>query len=446
VADQDRGHEAQAPVAVGIGSRSTALLTDRYELTMLDAALRDGSAARPCVFETFTRRLPPGRRYGVVAGLGRVIPALTQFRFDDPILRWLRDERIVTLETVRWLEQFRFRGDLHAYAEGEIHVEGSPVLTVVGTFAEALVIETLVLSILNHDSAIAAAAARMVSAAGGRRLLEFGSRRTHEDAAVAAARAAYLVGFDATSNLEAGRRHGVPTAGTTGHAFILVHDAEEDAFRAQLEVTGPATTMLVDTFDTEAGIANAVRAAGTGLGGIRIDSGDPSEGARRARAQLDAAGARGTRIVISGDLDEHAIAALAQAPVDAYGVGTALVTGSGAPTAGFVYKLVARATRPDGPLEPVAKTGNDKATIGRWKVAARELADGTAVRELLRPEGTQRPEGSRALQHPILKAGELVADLGLEAARGHHLRAREELPPDAFDLTPGAVCLPTIHL
>jgi nicotinate phosphoribosyltransferase len=425
---------------------STALLTDRYELTMLDAALHDGTAHRPSVFEVFARRLPPGRRYGVVAGIGRVVEALDAFRFDDDVLRWLETEQIVTSGTLRWLAGFRFSGDIHAYREGEVHVDGSPVMTVVAPFGEALLIETLILSILNHDSAVAAAAARMVSAANGRRLLEFGSRRTHEQAAVAAARAAAVVGFDATSNLEAGRRYGIPTSGTTGHAFILVHDNEESAFTSQLATTGPGTTLLVDTYDTEAGIAAALRAAGSTLGAIRIDSGDLGSMARRARAALDAAGATTARIVVSGDLDEHAIARLADAPVDAYGVGTSLVTGAGAPTAGFVYKLVARATAPGGELAPVAKGGGAKATVGRWKVASRELTDGVATRELLRPAGAPRPGGSRALQVPVVAQGASVGHHDLDAARTRHRLAIEELPPIAHDLEPGEPCLPTVHL
>jgi nicotinate phosphoribosyltransferase len=424
---------------------TTALLTDRYELTMLDASLADGTGARPCVFEVFTRRLPAGRRYGVVAGTGRVVEALSRFRFDDDVLRWLEAERIVGADTLRWLAGFRFSGDVHGYREGELHVDGSPVLTVVAPFAEALVIETLVLSILNHDSAIAAAAARMVGAARGRRLLEFGSRRTHEEAGVAAARAAWIAGFDATSNLEAGRRYGIPTAGTTGHAFMLVHDSEREAFDAQLAVTGSATTLLVDTYDTEAGIAHAVDAAGSDLGAVRIDSGELADGARRARAQLDAAGASTTRIVVSGDLDEHAIARLADAPIDTYGAGTALVTGSGAPTAGFVYKLVARAAHVDGPLEPVAKGCGAKATVGRWKVASRALRDGLATDELLRPAGTPRPDGSRSLQVPVLGRGELVADLALDAARAHHRSAIAEVSPQGLDLSPGSAWIPTTY-
>jgi nicotinate phosphoribosyltransferase len=434
---------SSAPVP---GARSTALLTDRYELTMLDAALHDGTAHRPSVFEVFARRLPPGRRFGVLAGVERVVEAIADFRFDDDVLRWLEHERIVRPETLRWLADFRFQGDVHAYREGEIHVDGSPVMTVVAPFAQALLIETVVLSILNHDSAIAAAAARMVSAAAGRRLLEFGSRRTHEEAAVAAARAAALVGFDATSNLEAGRRYGIPTSGTTGHAFILVHDDEQAAFASQLGVTGPGTTLLVDTFDTDAGIAAALAAAGPELGAIRIDSGDLPRTARRARTLLDEAGATGARIVVSGDLDEHAIARLRDAPVDAYGVGTALVTGSGAPTAGFVYKLVARASTPGGDLVPVAKGGGAKATVGRWKVASRELEDGVATRELLRAAGTPRPEHSRALQVAVVEHGERAGMTDLEASRQHHRLAMAELPDTARELTPGPPCLTTVHL
>jgi len=425
---------------------STALLTDRYELTMLDAALHDGTARRPSVFEVFARRLPPDRRFGVVAGVARVVDALSAFTFDDDVLRWLDTERIVRPETVRWLADFRFGGDIHAYREGEIYVDGSPVMTVVATFAEALIIETLVLSILNHDAAVAAAAARMVDAARGRRLLEFGSRRTHEGAAVAAARAAYLVGFDATSNLEAGRRYGIPTTGTTGHAFVLVHDDEPSAFASQVDVAGASTSLLVDTYDTTRGIAHALAAAGPELGAIRIDSGDLAVGVRAARAQLDAAGATGTRIVVSGDLDEHAIARLADSPVDAYGVGTSLVTGSGAPTAGFVYKLVARATTPGGTLEPVAKGGGAKATVGSWKVASRELVNGVATRELLRPAGASRPGGSRALQVPVVEAGEALPLGDLEQSRAHHRSAIVELPSHALQLEPGDPCIPTVHL
>jgi nicotinate phosphoribosyltransferase len=426
--------------------RSTALLTDRYELTMLDAALRDGTAGRDVVFEVFARSLPAGRRFGVVAGLGRLLDALASFRFDQDVLDALADDRLVSEPTLTWLADHRFRGDIVGYREGETYVGGSPVLTVRGTFAEAVLLETLVLSVLNHDSAIAAAAARMVSAATGRGLFEFGSRRTHEEAAVAAARAAYVVGFDGSSNLEAGRRHGVPTLGTSAHAYTLLHDDEQAAFASQVETLGVGTTLLIDTWDTGEGLRTALRVAGTELGGIRIDSGDLDAEARRARRTLDAAGATGTRIVLSGDLDEHRIAALRDAPADAFGVGTSLVTGAGAPAAGFVYKLVERSPGPGQPCLPVAKGGGDKATVGGRKRAWRRRRDGVAHAELLLPWDAEPPAGDvRPLQLEIVREGEVVHHPSLEEVRDHHRLAVAELPPSALALEPGEPAFQTRH-
>lgn len=213
---------------------STALLTDRYELTMLQAALADGTADRRCVFEVFTRRLPPGRRYGVVAGTGRVLDAVRDFRFDEDQLEWLAAERVVDERTLEHLRDYRFTGDVVGYAEGEVFFPLSPLMIVESTFAEAVLLETVVLSILNYDSAIASAASRMTSAAVDRPCLEMGARRAQEEAAVAAARAAVIAGFSGTSNLEAGRRYGLPTIGTAAHAFTLLHDDEESAFAAQV--------------------------------------------------------------------------------------------------------------------------------------------------------------------------------------------------------------------
>lgn len=364
------------------------LLTDKYELTMLAAALRDGSANRPTTFEVFARRLPTGRRYGVVAGTGRLLEALPQFRFDADACELLA--QFLDPATVRYLREFRFRGDIDGYAEGELYFPGSPVLSVRGSFAECVLLETLVLSIFNHDTAIASAAARMVSAAGGRPLIEMGSRRTHERAAVAAARAAYIAGFAASSNLAAQRRYGVPAHGTAAHAFTMLHAqhggptelAERAAFRAQVEALGPGTTLLVDTYDVTTGVANAVAAAGAELGAIRIDSGELGVLARQAREQLDRLGATRTRIVVSGDLDEFSIAALRGEPVDSYGVGTSLVTGSGAPTANMVYKLV----EVDG--VPVQKRSSYKESPGGRKEALRRSrATGTITEELVHPAG-----------------------------------------------------------
>ncbi|MBU4335889.1 MAG: nicotinate phosphoribosyltransferase, partial [Actinobacteria bacterium] len=319
-----------------VAAASTALLTDRYELTMLQAALADGTAHRRTIFEVFTRRLPPGRRYGVLAGTGRVLEAIEAFRFDADALGWLADQHVVDAATLDYLAGFRFTGEVTGYAEGEVFFPGSPVLHVAGTFAEAVLLETVVLSALNYDSAVASAASRMTSAAGARPCLEMGARRAHEQAAVAAARAAVIGGFAGTSDLEAGRRYGLPTIGTAAHAFTLLHDDEEAAFASQIRSQGTGTTLLVDTYDVRRGVQRALAAGGTGLGAVRLDSGDLGSLAHEVRAQLDAAGATGTKITVTSDLDEYAIAALAAAPVDSYGVGTSVVTGSGAPTCGMV--------------------------------------------------------------------------------------------------------------
>ncbi len=421
-------------------SLSTALLTDRYELTMLDAALRDSTAGRHCVFEVFARRLPEGRRYGVVAGTARLLDAIADYTFDAATVESLHRAGVVGETAAAYLGAYRFRGDVEGYAEGELYFPYSPLCTVSGTFAETVVLETLVLSILNHDSAIASAAARMVSAAEGRSIIEMGSRRTHEIAAVASARAAYLAGFAATSNLAAGDRYGVPTSGTAAHAFTLLHDDEAAAFRAQIATLGTDTTLLVDTYDLTAGIAAAVEVAGPSLGAIRIDSGDLGVLARQARAQLDALGATGTRIIVSGDLDEYSIAALGASPVDAYGAGTAVVTGSGAPTAGMVYKLV----EVDG--RPVAKRSEHKESQGARKTAYRvHKATGTAVEEVVVAGATpDLGEHDRLLQRALMRDGGPVPDLAdLDASREHLRQAMVTLPWDGLKLSRGEPAIPT---
>jgi len=419
---------------------STALLTDHYELTMLDAALRGGAADRRCVFEVFARRLPDGRRFGVVGGTQRVLDAITDFRFDEPAIAGLREHGVVGEAGAAFLADYRFRGDIDGYPEGELYFPHSPILTVSATFAEAVVLETVVLSILNHDSAIASAAARMVTAAAGRPIIEMGSRRTHERAAIAAARAAYLAGFASTSNLAAGACYGVPTSGTAAHAFTLLHDDERAAFAAQVDAFGAGTTLLVDTYDIARGIEAAVEVAGPGLGAIRIDSGDLGVMARHAREQLDRLGATGTRIVVSGDLDEFAIAALAVAPVDVYGAGTAVVTGSGAPTAGMVYKLV----EVDG--RPVAKRSEDKASRGGRKIAIRaHKPSGTATEEIvLTGPAPDLADGERLLQRPLLRSGERVGDApSLDESRDLLRAAMVTLPWDGLKLSRGEPAIPT---
>jgi nicotinate phosphoribosyltransferase len=426
------------------------MLTDHYELTMLQAALHSGTAQRRAVFELFGRRLPEGRRFGVVAGTGRMLDALERFCFDGEALETLRAGRVVDEATLEWLSDYRFTGDIWGYPEGEMHFPGSPLLVVESTFAEAVLLETLLLSIYNHDCAIAAAASRMTLAANGRPCIEMGSRRTHEEAAPASARAAYVAGFASSSNLAARQRYGIPTAGTSAHSFTLLHDSERDAFTAQLASLGHGTTLLVDTYDVREAVAAGIELAGTDLGAVRLDSGDLTSMARQVRQQLDELGAHRTRIVVTSDLDEHAIAALAAAPVDGYGVGTCLVTGSGYPTSGFVYKLVARGRGDDldEPLVSVAKTSTDKVSVGGRKWALRRIdPGGVAEAEVIGIGAQPDNDGNdRELLVPLVRSGEVVGREHLEAARERHQRARAELPLVAHQMSKGEPAIPTLYL
>jgi nicotinate phosphoribosyltransferase len=422
-----------------------ALLTDKYELTMVSAAIRDGTAGRRTTFELFARRLPEGRRYGVVAGTGRFLESLGDFVFDDEALASVAG--FLDSATLDYLRDFRFSGDIDGYAEGDLYFPGSPVLSVTGTFAECVLLETLALSILNHDSAVASAAARMVSAADGRPLIEMGSRRTHEQAAVAAARAAYIAGFAGSSNLAAQYRYGVPALGTSAHAFTMLHaDAggttdewEQAAFRAQVAALRISTTLLVDTYDVHNGVANAIAAAGTGLGAVRIDSGDLGVLARQVRSQLDALGAHGTKIVVSGDMDEFAIAALRADPVDSFGVGTSVVTGSGAPTAGMVYKLV------EVDHIPVEKRSSRKQSHGGRKAATRlSRPSGTVVEEVVHPVGASPgDDNSRTVTVPLVRAGEMTAHSDLQSARDLVASGLRSLPWEGLALSRGEPAIRT---
>ena len=428
---------------------STALLTDHYELTMLQAALHSGAASRRCVFETFARRLPTGRRYGVLAGTGRVLEAIESFRFGNAELEDLRAREVVDQTTLDFLADYRFEGDVWGYAEGETYFPYSPVLVVESDFAHGVLLETVVLSILNHDSAIASAASRMTGAAGSRPVIEMGSRRTHDQAAVAAARAAHIAGFASTSNLEAGRRYGVPTGGTAAHAFTLLHESEREAFEAQVASFGTGTTLLVDTYDVSEGVSTAIDVAGTSLGGVRLDSGDLVVQASEVREQLDALGATETKIVVTSDLDEYAIAALAAAPVDTYGVGTRVVTGSGHPTASMVYKLVAREDD-EGRMIGVAKQSKDKRSVGGRKYALRRRNPlGVVEAEVLgigeQPVGD---EDDRDLLVRLVEGGRVVGGehATVAAARARHEASVAELPRSAHQLSEGQPAVETVFL
>lgn len=424
---------------------------------MVDAAMQSGTADRECMFEAFARRLPDGRRYGVVAGTGRLLDQIRKFRFTDDELDWLRTNNVVRQPTLDWLADYSFSGNIWGYQEGELYFPGSPLLLVNATFAEGVILETLILSVLNYDTSVASAASRMVSVASDRPIVEMGSRRTSEHSAVYAARAAYIAGFSATSNLEAGRSWGIPTMGTAAHSFTLLHDSEEEAFHAQVAAFGADTTLLVDTYDIENGINLAIKVAGTGLGAIRIDSGDLPTVVAAARAQLDALGAVDTRITVTSDLDEYSIAALSGAPVDSFGVGTSVVTGSGAPAAGMVYKLVAH-TDDSGDWISVAKTSASKASVGGRKNAIRRLdARGTALAEVVLlgdgpggdPEYDAQAVRERELLVPLIVNGTIdeqyAGIAGTERARAHHASAMQELPVQALRLGSGEPVIPTLY-
>lgn len=437
-------------ISAGWDHPRTSLYTDHYELTMLQAALHSGAAHRKSVFEAFARRLPDGRRYGIVAGTGRLLEGIAGFRFGAAELDFLRRTKVVNEETLEYLADFSFSGDIWGYAEGDAYFPNSPILIVESTFAEACILETYVLSILNHDSAIASAASRMITAAGTRPCIEMGSRRTQEESAVAAARAAVIAGFDSTSNLEAGRRYGIKTVGTAAHSFTLLHDTEREAFEAQIASMGSGTALLVDTYDVEEAVRTAVELAGGKLGAVRLDSGDLVAQAQWVRQLLDELGNENTRIMVTSDLDEFAIAALQSAPVDSYGVGTSLVTGSGAPTASMVYKLVSR-TDDAGTFVPVAKTAKNKTSKGGRKYALRKLnGRGTATQEIVgighRPEddGNDR----QLLQH-FIKNGELLPGWtgpeGVVRARQRHADSMRELPAVVNRLQRGEPAIPTSY-
>ena len=426
--------------------RSTALLTDKYELTMLQAALRDGSANRQVTCEVFGRRLPNERRYGVVAGTERVLRAVEDFRFSA---NQLAEMDFLDEQTKEYLRHYRFSGQIDGYREGELYFPNSPILTVRGTFGECLILETVILSIMNADSAVASAASRMVTAADGRPIIEMGSRRTHEYAAVTSARAAYLAGFEATSNLEAGYRYGIPVSGTAAHSWTLAHTNpdgtpnEEAAFRSQIDTLGVETTLLVDTYDITKGVETAVKVGGPQLGGVRIDSGDLGAVTRRVRKQLDDLGNHNTNIVVSSDLDEFAIAGLRGDPVDVYGVGTSVATGSGAPTAGMVYKVV----EVDG--IPVAKRSTSKQSVGGAKRALRTYrSSGVAVEEIVYPFEEPAPDtgqlDTREMTIPLMRDGHIVDGLpDLHASREYLDQARKTLPWEGLALSRDEAAVPT---
>lgn len=410
---------------------TTAFKTDKYEITMLQSALEDGLAHKHAVFELFARKLPTGRRYGVVAGTARAIEAVKNFSFTDEQIAYLEQDPIIKPSTISYLRNFKFTGTIKGYKEGDIYVPYSPILTVESTFGEAVLLETVLLSIMNHDSAVASAASRMVQAIKGKGIIEMGSRRTHDESAIDASRAAYLTGFTHTSNLEAGLRYGIPTTGTSAHAFSLAHVDEKEAFARQIDALGKSTTLLVDTYDIPQGIRNAVEVAGTELGGIRIDSGDLHEETVNARKLLDSLGAVNAKIVLSSDIDEFTISELQDrgTPFDLVGAGTRVVTGSGHPTAGMVYKLVSIET--DGVMRSVAKKASGKKSIGGKKFSYRTVdTNGVFTGEYMSNK-MLHDDSLEPVQTVMVDLGEFITMPTLNESRDFHLATMKRLPEEA---------------
>ena len=400
------------------------------------------------MFEVFARHLPHGRRYGVVAGTGRLLDALAAFRFGEPELDFVRAAGLADDATLDFLRSYRFSGDIWGYAEGECYFPGSPILVVEGTFAEAVILETLVLSVLNHDCAIASAASRMVTAAGSRPLIEMGSRRTHEQAAVASARAAYLAGFATTSNLRAGQQYGIPTAGTSAHAFTLVHDGEQAGVprrRSARWARAPRCWSTPTTWPPR--YATAVEVAGPDLGAVRIDSGDLPVIAGQVRSLLDALGARQTRIVLTGDLDELLDRGAGRRPGrTATGWAPRWSPGPACPPPRWCTSWSPRQGPggPGAPLQPVAKRSVGKPGRGGRKWATRVTRGGTAVTELITTEGPAAEGRGRPLLRPLVRGGEITGREPLTAARDRHRAALAELPAHALSLARGYPALPTV--
>lgn len=421
-----------------------ALHTDLYAITMLASALQTGTAHRKSTFSVFTRQLPQGRGYGVVGGTHRAITQVRNFAFTEEQLDYLKSDptlcKLPNLEDlIQYLREYKFTGTIEGLLEGDVFFENTPIMYISGTFGECIVLEALILSIMNHDSAIASAAARMRDASReGTKLIEMGTRRTHEDAAIDSARLSWMVGFDGTSNVEATRQYpDITLIGTTAHAFILLYDSELEAFQAQAEALGEDTTYLVDTYDITEGIKNAVKASNGKLSGVRIDSGDPHKETIKARALLDELGAPHAGIILSGDMDEYSLEKYAQDPIDTFGVGTKLVTGSGHPTAGMVYKLVERENT-QGVMEPVAKASAGKATIPGYMplLRAYDIYDGQiSVEMLAQPDVVPALlEDGYDVAHRNLLDTDIVAEdpnLALRHARELHANRMARLPDSA---------------
>jgi nicotinate phosphoribosyltransferase len=389
----------------------TALSTDLYQLTMMAGYFQTGRHRTSATFELFVRRLPRNRSCLLAAGLEQALEYIQTLRFTADEVAFIRDQPVfsrVAPAFFDYLREFRFTGDVWAMREGTAFFPSEPILRVTAPLAEAQLLETTLLAIVNFQTSIASKAHRVVQAAAGTPVMEFGARRAHGvDAALFAARAAYLAGVSGTSFVEAGRQFGIPLSGTMAHSWVLAAPSELDAFASYTDIFDPNTVLLLDTFDVEAA-ARAAIDAGMRPAGVRIDSGDLLSLSRTVRGLLDAAGLESTRIIVSGDLDEWKIQELVRshAPIDTYAVGTALTTSDDAPALGGVYKLVE--IESGGTVRPVMKRSAGKSTWPGAKQVWRVIGRGIAARDVIGLSNDTAPEGATPLLMPVMRGGSRI--------------------------------------
>jgi nicotinate phosphoribosyltransferase len=432
-----RSDSARVPLSVGHDAQ-TALFVDLYELSMAEGYLAEGLAERTATFQLFARRLPPRWGYLVAAGVDQAADLLERYAFGAEAIERLASLELFDGRLLERLAGLRFTGVLRAMPEGTIVLPDEPVLEVSAPLIEAQLVETLLLNAVHFDALVTAKASRCVTAARGRGLAEFGARRAHgHDAAVRAARASYLAGFDSTSNVLAGLLHGIPVTGTMAHSFVQCFEHEEDAFRAFARAHPDGATLLVDTYDTLEGARRAARVAtemaqvGARVSGVRLDSGDLADLARRVRAILDEEGHPEIRIVASGGLDEDAIDELvgSGAPIDGFGVGSRLATVADWPALDMAYKLVAL----DG--RPVLKLSEGKATVPCAKQVWRVEEDGVLARDVIARLDEPAPSpGAEPLLVELLRGGTRVRGGAVEAARSRLALQRASLAERALTL------------
>ena len=423
------------PVSLWPDPDALGPVTDLYQLTMAAGYYANGMAEKLATFEVFVRRLPPNRSFLVFAGLEQAIGDLTRLVFSDEQIDELRQWpafRSLPLEFFEPLRSLRFQGDVWAAPEGSVVFPGETLVRVTAPLPQAQWVETFLLASLGYPTLVASKAARMVMAARGKPLFEFGARRAHgPHAGMLAARASYLAGFAATSHVEAARRLNIPCVGTMAHSWVQAFETEREAFAAYARVFPDTTTLLVDTYDTLEGVRLAATLDAP-VGAIRIDSGDTAELARRAREILDAHGRADVQILASGDLEETALAAFAEsdAPIDGYGIGTELVTSRDAPALSMVYKLVELEGR------GVYKLAPGKRTYPAAKQVYRRLdADGRFAGDLAARADEPQPADGQPLLVPILRGGRLAAPLpSLDAIRRRCAEQLAALPEPLRDL------------